>query len=110
MSSSRQRYLLVTFFADSDLSAKAVEQNAHRSFENLLGRLGAAEAHVRMVGFDETRSRAVFRCRSAFTEKLRAALALMTQIDGNPVSAVVFRSSGTIKGLGAHVQRYRQSK
>jgi len=110
MNSSPRRYLLVKLFGHGRVSAEALEQNAHRSFENLLGRLGAAEAGARMVGFDEAGGLAVFRCSSAFTEKLRAALALMTHINGAPVSAIVIRSSGTIKGLRTRVQRYRPSK
>jgi RNase P/RNase MRP subunit POP5 len=93
------RYVLVDFFAKTPLSSKAAEQAVHCSIEEMLGKLGSAEIRARMIGFDETRCRAVFRCDSRSIEKLRAVLALMTNIGGNPVAMMVLRSSGTIRGL-----------
>lgn len=99
MNRRSHRYVLVKFFAKTPLSSKVAEQAVHRSIEEMLGKLGSAEIRARMISFDETRCRAVFRCNSRSTERLRAVLALITNVDGNPVAAMVLRSSGTIKAL-----------
>ena len=103
-----QRYLLVKFFGRDPLSAKVVERAVHRSIEDMLGQLGSAELRTRMISFEETDSKGVFRCNSRSVEKLRAVLALMTHVDSSPVAAIVVRSSGTIKGLKVRVQRHRK--
>jgi ribonuclease P/MRP protein subunit POP5 len=99
MNRRSHRYVLVEFFAKTPLFSKVAEQAVHRSIEEMLGKLGSAEMRARMISFDETRCRAVFRCDSRSIEKLRAVLALMTNVDGNPVAVMVLRSSGTIRGL-----------
>jgi RNase P/RNase MRP subunit POP5 len=99
MNRRSHRYVLVDFFANTPLSSKVAEQAVYRSIEEMLGKLGSAEMRARMISFDETRCRAVFRCDSRSIEKLRAVLALTTNVDANPVAVMVLRSSGTIRGL-----------
>lgn len=76
--------------------------------EDMVGKLGAAEMKARMIGFEEAEGKAVFRCTSKSVDTLRAALALMTHMDGNPVAAMVVRSSGTIKALKVRIRQHRR--
>lgn len=64
---------------------------------------------MRVIGIQETEEKAVLRCKSHGVERLRAALALITNIDGNPAAAMVLRSSGTIKALKARIPRRRRA-
>jgi len=104
-----QRYLLVRFITNETVATKVIEQTVRRSVQDMVGKLGSAEMNVRLIGFQEADGRAVFRCKSESVEKLRAALALVTHVDGNPAAAMVLRSSGTIKALKARIPRRRPS-
>jgi len=104
-----QRYLLVRFITNETVTTKAIEQTVRRSVQDMVGKLGSAEMNVRLIGFQEADGRAVFRCKSGSVERLRAALALVTHVDGNPAAAMVLRSSGTIKALKARIPRRRRS-
>jgi len=102
------RYILVKFLSNDPISAEAVEQATRSSIENLLGKLGTAEMRTRMIGFEERTRRAVFRCDLKTVERLRAALALMTHVDGKTVAAMTTRSSGTIKALNVKLPKRRR--
>lgn len=108
MARESHRYLLVRFFAGGHISGKTVQESVQRSVEEMLGQFGSVELKARMISFDDGERKAVFRCNSRSLEKLRAALALMTHMDGCPVAALVLRSSGTIKGLKVPVPRVRK--
>jgi RNase P/RNase MRP subunit POP5 len=102
------RYILVKFLCSDSISAEAVQEATRSSIEDLLGKLGTAEMRVRMIGFEEGARRAVFRCDLKSVERLRAALALMTHVDGKTVAAMTTRSSGTIKALDVRLPRRRR--
>mgnify|MGYP001037252461 CR=1 FL=1 len=105
MNRTSQRYVLVKFLPSQSLSAEAIERSVYQSIKQMLGEFGSAEMSARMIGFDDSSNKAVFRCNAPSVEKLRAVLALMTQMEGNPVAAMVLRSSGTIKALRARIPR-----
>jgi RNase P/RNase MRP subunit POP5 len=107
MNRSTRRYLLVRFITKDGITTKVIEQTVRRSVEDLVGKLGSAEANVRLIGFEELERKAVFRCKSESVERLRAALALVTHANGNPVAAMVLRSSGTIRALKVRIPRRR---
>ncbi len=102
------RYLLAKVLCNSPVSGEAVERAARSSVEHLIGRLGAAEIKARMIGFKEEENKAVFRCDLDSIEKLRAALALMTHVNGNPVAVMTMRSAGTIKSLSIRLPKRRR--
>lgn len=107
MNRGSQRYLLVRFLASEPITERVAQQAVYRSIEEMFGSFGSAEISARMVSFDEASAHGVFRCKTGSVERLRAALALMTHIDGSSVAAMVLRSSGTIKGLKVRFKRHR---
>jgi len=106
--SHSQRYLLIRFFTKDPISAETVKQTVFRSVEDMLGKLGSAQMKARLIAFEQTTGRAVFRCDAGSAEKLRAAVALITHANGKPAAAMVTRSSGTIKSLKLGIQRHRK--
>ena len=108
MDKGSQRYVLVKFLARDPLCTDSIEQAVQQSIEEMVGQLGSAEMRMQMIGFDEGVCKAVFRCSSGSIEKLRAVLAVMTHVNGNPTAAMVLRSSGTIKGLRTPIRRRRK--
>lgn len=105
MNRGSQRYLLVRFLTKDAVSTRVIEHSVRRSVEETVGKLGCAEMSLRLIGFQEADGKAVFRCRSASVERLRAALAFITHVNGTPAAAMVLRSSGTIKALKARIPR-----
>ena len=97
--------MLVKFLTRDPASSKVVEQAVYRSIDDMLGKFGSADTKARMIGFDETTGKAVFRCKTGSAENLRAVLALMTEMHGKPAAAMVVRSSGTIKALRVRLRR-----
>jgi RNase P/RNase MRP subunit POP5 len=71
----------------------------------MFGKFGSAEMRVRLIGLNPAGDKAVFRCALGSVEKLRAALAMIARMNGQPAAAMVARSSGTIKALGVRIQR-----
>lgn len=86
-------------------SVRTIEEVVVRSVEQMFGKFGAAEMKLRMIGLDSTGDKAAFRCALGSVEKLRAAVAMISQIEGQPAAAMVIRSSGTIKALRVRIQR-----
>jgi RNase P/RNase MRP subunit POP5 len=60
---------------------------------------------VRLIGLHPLGDKAVFRCTLESVERLRAALAMISQINQQPAAAMVIRSSGTIRALKVRMQR-----
>jgi RNase P/RNase MRP subunit POP5 len=86
-------------------SVRTIEEVVVRSVEQMFGKFGAAEMKLRMIGLDSIGDKAAFRCALGSVEKLRAAVAMISQIEGQPAAAMVIRSSGTIKALRVRIQR-----
>jgi len=60
---------------------------------------------VRLIGLDPIGNKGVFLCTLELVERLRAALAMISQINQQPAAAMVIRSSGTIKALKVRMRR-----
>jgi RNase P/RNase MRP subunit POP5 len=84
-----------------------VEDAVVRSVEYMFGKFGAAEMKVRMIGLDPAGDKAALRCALGSVEKLRAAVAMISHVNGQPAAAMVIRSSGPIRALNVRIQRRR---
>jgi RNase P/RNase MRP subunit POP5 len=74
----------------------------------MFGRFGVAQMNVRLIGIDPAGEKAVLRCASESVERLRAALAMISEVNQQTAAAMVLRSSGTIRGLKVRIQRRRK--
>jgi RNase P/RNase MRP subunit POP5 len=95
----------VKFLTKSPVSAHIVDEAVVRSAEQMFGKFGVAEMKARLIGLDRAGGKAVFRCALGSVEKLRAALAMISQVNGQAAAAMVIRSSGTIRGLKVRIER-----
>ena len=93
------RYLLVKIVANKALTKKAFSESLVSSVEHLFGHIGLAEISPHVVSYDQECSTALVKCSKEGVQKLRATLALVTEIENNPVAAYVLRTSGTIRSL-----------
>ncbi len=78
------------------------------SVEQMFGRFGVAEMNLRVIGFGSVSDKVVLRCSLESVEKLRAALAMISYANQQPATAMVIRSSGTIKGLGVQMHQRKR--
>ena len=93
------RYLLVKIVANRGLTKKAFSESLTSSLEHLFGQIGLAEISPKVVSYDQECSTALVKCSREGVQKLRATLALVTEIENSPAAAFVLRASGTIRGL-----------
>jgi len=93
------RYLLVKIVANRALTKKAFSESLAASVEHLFGHIGLAEMSPRVISYDQEYSTALVKCSREGVQKLRATLALITEIENSPAAAFVLRASGTIRAL-----------
>ena len=97
--------MLVKLLTKDPPSVQTVADTISSSVEQMFGKFGSAEMKVRLIGFDPAGDKAVLRCALGSVQKLRAALAMIVRMNGQPAGAMVVRSAGTIKALGIRMQR-----
>jgi RNase P/RNase MRP subunit POP5 len=95
----------VKFLAKNPITVQGVQDAVERSAEQMFGRFGSAEMKLRLVGLDSASGKGVLRCTLMSVEKLRASVALISQINGQTAMGTIIRSSGTIRGLGVRIPR-----
>jgi len=93
------RYLLFKVNADELIHEEAIRLSITESIQNLFGETGLAEINPRFFKFDERRLTGIVKCARNSTEKLRAAIALISTCAGKPVCMHIPLVSGTSKGL-----------
>jgi len=99
MNKRRLRYLLVKILADKAITDRAFSLGLETAAEHLFGHVGLAEISPRVVSYDHERLTALVRCSAEGVQKLRATLALITEIENNRIAMFVLGVSGTIRGL-----------
>ena len=97
----RWRYLAVEFesWADADLDRRAFQRALWFSAQNLLGDAGSAELDGTLFGFhfEDGDGSAVVRAHRGAVEELRAVLAAIDEVEGQPLGIHVLGVSGTVR-------------
>jgi RNase P/RNase MRP subunit POP5 len=94
-----KRYFMVRVLFDKQLTEQHLIEAMAASITKLFGEVGMASINLRLVRYDSERSEAVVVCEKATTNQLLTALTFVREIEGAPISILVVRISGTIKGL-----------
>jgi len=97
----RWRYLAVGLesWPDTDLDRHAFQRALYDAAQGLLGDAGSAEldASVLSFRFAEGDGEAVVRARRGEVDRLRAVLATVARVDGDPLGVYVRGVSGTVR-------------
>ena len=97
----RWRYLAVGLesWPDTDLDRHAFQRALYDAAQGLLGDAGSAELDVSVLSFRfaEGDGEAVVRARRGEVDRLRAALATVARVDGDPLGVYVRGVSGTVR-------------
>ncbi|MEM7824044.1 MAG: Rpp14/Pop5 family protein [Candidatus Aenigmatarchaeota archaeon] len=96
----RARYLAYEVISDTKVEFTEVINTIWFSVIGLLGELGAAETHLRVIkdSWNPEKQIGLLRVSHTTVEPVRAALALASRIGDTPVIIRVLGVSGTIKG------------
>jgi len=97
----RWRYLAVGIetWPDADLGRRAFQRALWYAAGNLIGDAGSADADLTLLSFthgDET-GEAVIKVRHGHVAEARAAIACVSDVDGDPVGIHVRGISGTVR-------------
>jgi len=97
----RWRYLAVGVesWTDVDIGRRAFQRELWFATQNLVGDAGSAEldSSVLHFSFENGDGEAVIRVRRGEVERLRAVLATVTAVDGQPIGLSVRGVSGTVR-------------
>ncbi|GAB3025573.1 hypothetical protein GCM10025298_11920 [Natronobiforma cellulositropha] len=97
----RWRYLALTLESQSGVAIerRSFQREVWYAGQNLLGDPGSADADLRVVRFtfSDGAGEAIVRARHGESERARAALACIDEVDGAPLGLCVRGVSGTIR-------------
>lgn len=95
----KRRYLAVKTDSAERFSQKEFMDAVWGSLSKLYGEYGASRSGLAPIHYDEERGLAVLRALHDEVQNVRAAIAVVTRINGKPAALHVEAVSGTIKSL-----------
>ncbi|WP_193308420.1 Rpp14/Pop5 family protein [Halorubrum halophilum] len=97
----RWRYLAVGIetWPDAELGRRAFQRALWYAAGNLLGDASSADADLTLLSFahDDGEGEAIVRARHGHVDEARAAIACVSEVDGDPVGIRVRGISGTVR-------------
>ena len=95
----RKRYLALKVVSEQPTNERAVMDAVWNAVLKLFGEYGASHTNLLLIKYDAQRNYAVVRCSHTALETVRASIASITEIDGNPAAIHVIGVSGTLRAL-----------
>jgi RNase P/RNase MRP subunit POP5 len=95
----RRRYLALEVDCEEPLDSGAVSEAVWNAVLRMFGEIGASQAGLYLVKFDEKTRYAVLRCSHKTLPMVRAAVASITRIGSAKAAVHVLRVAGTLKAL-----------
>ena len=95
----KRRYLALDVVSQQPLNERAVLDAVQDSVCRLFGEYGASMANIKLIKGIPEKQQVVIRCSHLMLEKVRAAIASILEVDGQPVAIHVVGVSGTLKAL-----------
>lgn len=97
------RYLLLRVPSEQNISENDLKSALSETIEEFFGIIGLSQISLRIIRYEQSKGRAIVRCRTESTEMLRSSIALLTKISGKSGSISTIGVSGTIKSLKVKV-------
>lgn len=94
-----RRYLGFRILGDRNIRENEIGIAIREGVMTLYGTHGLSLADLRLIEFDEESQRGILRCDRDHLMETRAALALITHVEGCDVAVFVEKASGTIRSL-----------
>ncbi len=96
-----RRYLAISLDGGDAFSEQEISDALYQAVQELFGDFGVSGLRPRLIEYDEEKREGIVRCNRSSTRKMRAALALITEISNSDAAVRVTGASGTIKSLKA---------
>ncbi|HID17134.1 TPA: hypothetical protein EYP26_02430 [Candidatus Bathyarchaeota archaeon] len=94
----KRRYLVIKIISQGRVDGGAFRLALVKSLAKLFGEVGLAKASLKFLSFNDEEKAAVVGCDRAFLNELRAAVALMSEVNNKAICPFVAKVSGTVKG------------
>ncbi|MEM2148086.1 MAG: Rpp14/Pop5 family protein [Candidatus Bathyarchaeia archaeon] len=102
---SKRRYLALRVESSETFGTREFLEAVWCSIMQLYGEYGASKSGLKLIDYNEQSGLAIIRVAHTETEKVRAALASITEIASKPAAVHVLKVSGTIKALNKKVKQ-----
>ncbi|RLE51979.1 MAG: hypothetical protein DRJ20_01070 [Candidatus Methanomethylicota archaeon] len=95
----RNRYLIFEIHSPKPIELSKLQLLRHifDATLKLYGEVGAASIHINLIDYDDRLMRGIIRCNHRAVVKLRAALAIISEINSIPVLVHVVKVTGTLR-------------
>ncbi|MEM2281823.1 MAG: Rpp14/Pop5 family protein [Candidatus Bathyarchaeia archaeon] len=95
----RRRYLALKIDSDHKFGSKDFRDAVWEAILRLYGEYGASKTNLTLIDYNMEEGFAVVRVAHTEIEKVRAAIASITEIASKPAAVHVLKISGTLKVL-----------
>ncbi|MHC1600759.1 MAG: Rpp14/Pop5 family protein [Candidatus Nezhaarchaeales archaeon] len=93
----RWRYLIFHLHTPSNPKPENIKSTLKKHLRTFLGIHGLSKSPFKLMIYDEQNKLGIIRCPHTSVIAMRAALALLNNIDGEPSSIHIVKSTGTFK-------------
>jgi len=100
----RWRYLIFHLHTPSNPKTENVKNTLKRHLRSFLGIYGLSRAPLKFMMYDEVNKLGIIRCPHNTVVTIRAALALLNNVDGQSASIHIAKSTGTLRKARALVK------
>ncbi len=101
---TRRRYLALKIDTAEKIEAKELLDALWSSILRLYGEYGASKAALTLISYDGEKRFAIIRASHTEVERVRAAIATITEINAKPATVHISTVSGTLRALQRKVK------
>jgi len=95
----KRRYIHFQVVSEADASESDVKHAAYNSIISFLGEYGSAKANPKFIEYDPKTRKGIVKCTHTELELVKAALALVSELNNKPACFRLLRVSGTLKTI-----------
>jgi ribonuclease P/MRP protein subunit POP5 len=100
---SKKRYVLFEVVSDKKFGKEDVKKAIWSILHDNIGNMGLADAEFAFIDFDEKSQKGILRCTNTRLEQVRAALALLSEINLYKAFLYIRTVAGSIKKANSRV-------
>ncbi|MFH1285097.1 MAG: Rpp14/Pop5 family protein [Candidatus Micrarchaeota archaeon] len=96
---SKKRYLLFQLISQASPQERELPQIIFNALLAVLGEHGCSLAKPTFIGYDSQKKLGIFKCSHLELQRVKGALALVSEVNGKPCALRVLRVSGLVGRL-----------
>lgn len=107
---TRRRYLALKINAEEKLEVKDLLDALWSTILRLYGEYGASKTGLTLIDYDREKGLATIRVSHTEVERVKAAIATITEVNAKPAAVHVLTVSGTLRALHKKVRGQRPNR